>query len=42
MPRLDPRSTALILIDLQQGIVPLAAGTRTGEEVVAAAKALAV
>lgn len=41
MPTLDPRSTALILIDLQQGIVPLAAGQRTGEEVVAGARDLA-
>jgi nicotinamidase-related amidase len=41
MPSLDPHSTALILIDLQKGIVPLASGTRTGEEVVAAASALA-
>ena len=41
MPTLDPRSTALVLIDLQQGIVPLAKGDRTGDEAVAAAKDLA-
>jgi nicotinamidase-related amidase len=41
MPSLDPRTTALVLIDLQQGIVPMAAGVRTGEQVVAAATALA-
>lgn len=41
MPTLDPRTTALILIDLQQGIVPLAKGQRTGEEVVRTAQALA-
>lgn len=38
---LDPRSTALVLIDLQAGIVPLAKGPRSGEEVVAAAVRLA-
>ncbi|MGP7796846.1 hydrolase [Sphingomonas sp. CLY1604] len=41
MTTLDPRSTALILIDLQQGIVPHAGGPRSGEDVVRAAKALA-
>lgn len=41
MPRLDPRTTALVLIDLQQGIVPMAGGPRSGEAVVEAAKALA-
>ena len=41
MPTLDPRSTALILIDLQKGIVPMAKGARTGEEIVAGAKNLA-
>jgi nicotinamidase-related amidase len=41
MPTLAPTSTALILIDLQQGIVPMAQGTRTGEEVVATAARLA-
>jgi nicotinamidase-related amidase len=41
MPTLDPRTTALVLIDLQQGIIPLAAGTRSGEVVVANAKNLA-
>ena len=38
MPTLDPRATALILIDLQQGIVPAAKGARTGEEIVAGAR----
>lgn len=41
MTTLDPRSTALILIDLQQGIVPMAGGPRPGEEVVETAKLLA-
>lgn len=41
MTTLDPRTTALILIDLQQGIVPHAGGPRSGEAVVATAKALA-
>jgi nicotinamidase-related amidase len=41
MPMLDPQSTALILIDLQHGIVPRAKAPRTGDEVVIAAKALA-
>ncbi|WP_174292799.1 hydrolase [Sphingomonas bacterium] len=41
MPTLDPRTTALILIDLQQGIVPMAKGPRSGEEVVAGARNLA-
>ena len=41
MPHLDPRTTALVLIDLQQGIVPMAGGQRTGAEVVENAKALA-
>ena len=41
MPTLDPRSTALIIIDLQQGIVPMAAGQRIGDEIVANAKNLA-
>jgi nicotinamidase-related amidase len=39
--QLDPATTALILIDLQDGIVPMAGGPRSGEEVVATAKALA-
>lgn len=41
MLTLDPRSTALILIDLQAGIVPRAKAPRSGEEVVAASKTLA-
>ncbi|MET4896092.1 hydrolase [Sphingomonadaceae bacterium jetA1] len=41
MIQLDPRSTALILIDLQQGIVPRAGGPRSGEAVVQAARTLA-
>ncbi len=41
MTTLDPRTTALILIDLQQGIVPRAEGPRSGEDVVATGKTLA-
>ncbi|WP_294238164.1 hydrolase [uncultured Sphingomonas sp.] len=41
MTTLDPRTTALILIDLQRGILPYAGGPRSGEEVVATAKTLA-
>jgi len=41
MLMLDPQSTVLILIDLQKGIVPRAKAPRTGEDVVAASKALA-
>ncbi|MDZ7283629.1 hydrolase [Sphingomonas sanguinis] len=41
MTTLDPQTTALILIDLQQGILPYAGGPRSGEEVVATAKPLA-
>lgn len=41
MPILDPRTTALILIDLQHGIVPRAKAPRSGEAVVATAKTLA-
>ena len=41
MTTLDPATTALILIDLQRGIVPRAGGPRSGDEVVATAKALA-
>lgn len=41
MPTLAPHSTALVLIDLQHGIVPMADGKRTGEEIVANAKNLA-
>ena len=42
MLNLDPRSTALILIDLQDGIVSMAEAPRSGDEVVKAAKALAM
>lgn len=41
MIELDPATTALVLIDLQKGIVPRAKGPRSGEEVVIAARALA-
>lgn len=41
MTSLDPRTAALILIDLQQGIVPHAGGPRSGDAVVETAKALA-
>lgn len=41
MTTLSPRSTALVLIDLQQGIVPGAGGPRSGEAVVAIARDLA-
>ncbi|WP_353847635.1 hydrolase [Sphingomonas sp.] len=41
MPSYDPRSTALVLIDLQKGIVPGDKGPRSGEAVVATATALA-
>lgn len=41
MTNLDPNSTALILIDLQDGIVPTAKAPRSGDEVVKTAKALA-
>ncbi|SEM79582.1 Nicotinamidase-related amidase [Sphingomonas gellani] len=41
MTSLDPRTTALILIDLQQGIATDDKAPRTGAEVVGAAKALA-
>lgn len=33
MEKLDPRHTALVLIDLQKGIVPFAGGPHTGAEV---------
>lgn len=33
MEKLDPRSTALVLIDLQKGIGPFAAGPHTADEV---------
>ena len=38
---LDPRTTALVLIDLQQGIVAGDKGPRSGEEVVETARSLA-
>ncbi|MGR6330623.1 hydrolase [Sphingomonas sp. XXL09] len=41
MTQLDPRTTALILIDLQRGIVPGDKGPRTGDEVVQTATDLA-
>ncbi len=41
MTTLDPRTTALILIDLQQGIVPRAEGPRSGEDVATTGKTLA-
>lgn len=41
MPTFDPRSTALILIDLQQGIVAGDKGPHTADAVVAAGKTLA-
>ena len=41
MITLDPRTTALILIDLQKGIVPRAEGPRSGEDVVRTAQTLA-
>ncbi len=42
MLQLDPRTTALILIDLQNGIVGLPLAPRAGHEAVEAGKALAV
>lgn len=39
--RLDPARAALVLIDLQRGIVSMPLAPRSGEEVVARAKALA-
>jgi nicotinamidase-related amidase len=41
MIELDPRSTALVLIDLQNGIVAMPLAPRTGAEVVAVGKGLA-
>ena len=41
MPALDPNSSALVLIDLQKGIVGSALAPRSGADVVACAKALA-
>jgi len=40
MDTLDPRTTALILIDLQQGILPYAKGPRTGDAVLEASARL--
>lgn len=42
MLALDPRTTALVLIDLQNGIVAMTLGPRSGTDVLAAGKALAV
>jgi nicotinamidase-related amidase len=41
MDKLDPRTTALVLIDLQKGILPFAKGPLTGEQVVTRGAALA-
>jgi nicotinamidase-related amidase len=41
MASFDPRTTALVLIDLQNGIVAMPLQPRTGSEVLAAGKALA-
>lgn len=41
MPSLDPATTALVLIDLQNGIVGMDLAPRSGGEVVETAKALA-
>ena len=41
MDQLDPRTTALVLIDLQGGIMPFAQGPYNGDQVLAAAGALA-
>jgi nicotinamidase-related amidase len=41
MIRLDPRTTALVLIDLQNGVVGLALAPRSGPEVVQVSRALA-
>lgn len=41
MPLLDPRSTALVLIDLQNGILGMPLAPRTGTEVLATARTLA-
>ncbi len=40
MDKLDPRTTALVLIDLQEGILPYARAPRTGEAVLAASAQL--
>lgn len=41
MTRLNPQTTALVLIDLQEGILPFAGGPYTASDVVARAAALA-
>lgn len=41
MEKLDPRTTALVLIDLQEGILPFAQGPRTGQAVLATSARLA-
>ena len=41
MISLDPRTTALVLIDLQKGIIPMPLQPRSGAEVLAASSALA-
>ncbi len=42
MPALDPRSTALVLIDLQEGVVGRPLAPRSASEVLRASRALAV
>jgi nicotinamidase-related amidase len=41
MPDLDPRSTALVLIDLQKGIVGMPLAPRSGNDVLATSRGLA-
>ncbi len=41
MPALDPKSSALVLIDLQKGIVGMPLAPRSGADVIACAKTLA-
>ncbi len=41
MLKLDPQRTALVLIDLQQGILPFAGGPHSAAQVVANAGRLA-
>ncbi len=41
MDKLDPRTTALVLIDLQQGILPFAGGPHSPDQVLAHGAALA-
>jgi nicotinamidase-related amidase len=41
MLNLEPKTTALILVDLQEGVVPMAKAPRSGNEVVETAKLLA-